>query len=571
MLSVVQELKVNIPSRHWPVFLAGTVTVIVFWLITPLQSAILGTGVVSRTVSVEIADRSQLLPPSTQTQLLSPKILNIGYAIGWLGQRMPPFTTASYATLPFYLDDDPASGSAGATWTANTTKYWTELECWPAKVSPDGPPTMASFFFVDGRGCNASISFDLFSNYSMYYVGYYGSPYSDFALENPACPKTINSTHEFLAIWSHTVKGGMSPHPVFNITALFCQPHYYQQDVQVSISSQDQTLVKGSLSPRSKQSSVLDSSFNTTAFEFLLGNGMTESMTTRDFPFNSVVEQTPRLDGMNLSRPASNMVGFALAGQHLPTVDYADPDVLHAAYDRGHRYLFSVAISQLLANTTGFQDSAASSSFVSHGIIVSRVFSATVEGLLLLVTICTVTLLWICHVSPSKLVNNPSSIQRLMDIFSGNDQLLDSFRSVDNVDEKKLEDTFRGETFQLSTDGCHGCPNLSLKHAEKLHQDTAAQLNRNSSELYYSPVRPTILRYGTGLGFILVIVAASSLLLYLEMTGKSNNGEPKMRTVDLKRRIYSDYGFLKASCGRLKTSRFCSFSKIISRPFLQPS
>ncbi|KAH7357701.1 hypothetical protein B0T11DRAFT_354198 [Plectosphaerella cucumerina] len=31
--------------RHWATFLAGTTMILIFWLITPLQSAIIGTGV----------------------------------------------------------------------------------------------------------------------------------------------------------------------------------------------------------------------------------------------------------------------------------------------------------------------------------------------------------------------------------------------------------------------------------------------------------------------------------------------------------------------------------------------
>ncbi|KAG7121887.1 hypothetical protein HYQ44_002785 [Verticillium longisporum] len=48
--------------RHWPTFLAGTVMVIIFWLITPLQSAIMGTGIVSVKRDMAFSTNTQFEP-----------------------------------------------------------------------------------------------------------------------------------------------------------------------------------------------------------------------------------------------------------------------------------------------------------------------------------------------------------------------------------------------------------------------------------------------------------------------------------------------------------------------------
>ncbi|KAI1010764.1 hypothetical protein LB503_005263 [Fusarium chuoi] len=107
--------------KHWPVFFGGTAMVIVFWALTPLQSALLGTGIV-----------------------LDPEFLNTGYAIGWLGQQFPAFTTADYALLPFYpststkLADVRKHTTVSLNITAETTKLWTELNCWPAEIARIG-------------------------------------------------------------------------------------------------------------------------------------------------------------------------------------------------------------------------------------------------------------------------------------------------------------------------------------------------------------------------------------------------------------------------------------------------
>ena len=109
----------------------------VFWAVTPLQSAIFNIGPVTRSVSSLMITSSTLIPLDQQSNNLDISILNVAYAISWLGQRLPPFTTSQYAAVPF----QPLQGIGSQTglpseiWTTSANIFSTSLLCSPARVS----------------------------------------------------------------------------------------------------------------------------------------------------------------------------------------------------------------------------------------------------------------------------------------------------------------------------------------------------------------------------------------------------------------------------------------------------
>ncbi|KAM6512544.1 hypothetical protein FSOLCH5_010256 [Fusarium solani] len=507
--------------KHWPVFFGGTAMVIVFWALTPLQSALLGTGVVKQTDSVTIGTRSQLLPMREHDSLLDPEFLNTGYAVGWLDQPFPPFTTSKYAILPFYTANNTLPEKVDSNVTAVTTKLSTELSCWPAEIHQDGPRSKSSYFFLNGQGCNTSVSFGVTSRRRMYYIGYYSSPYSDFYLSNKACPKTPNSTHQFLAIWEKTIEAPGEQTPYFNITALFCQPQYYKQQVYTRVNTSDwkpDSQFEQSLSPKEV---LTEEEFNSTAFEFLLANGMADRPIVKDAPFNSVIEQHPRLNYTGFTQPVSNMVGFALAGKNLSSDTYGDPEVLEQVYHDAHQYLFSLAVNKLLINETEMSNRTASVDYFLSGVIVSRVFATSVECLLLVVAAFTIVILRSCRKTPSHLPGNPSSINRYIELFRDSTDLIHSFRSMDNATEEALLEEYKNDHFRL-----YGDKKYTLVDMDRVaKKDTDSEEHKVLTQKgYYDPVRPLVLRRASGALFVAVLIGAMIFLSYLKQQETRLNG-----------------------------------------------
>ncbi|RTE79961.1 hypothetical protein BHE90_005539 [Fusarium euwallaceae] len=502
-------------AKHWPVFFAGTAMVIVFWALTPLQSAMLGTDIVKQTVSATLGIRSQLLPIQQQEAHLDPEFLNNGYAVGWLGQPFPPFTTSKYAILPFYTTNDTTSASIDSNITAVSTKLSTELNCWPAEIQQDGPDAKASFFFLNGQGCNTSVSFGVTSRSRMYYIGYYSSPYSDFFLANKECPKTSNSTHQFLAIWSQTVEVPGQDSPDFNITALFCQPQYYKQQVFTRVKSsnlQPDGKFEQSMSPRQILS---EKEFNSTAFEFLLANGMAYKPVVKDAPFNNVLEQHTRLNYTGFTLPVSNMVGFALAGKNLSSDAYADPELLSQVYNDAHQYLFTLAVNKLLVNETDMSNRTASTEYFLSGVVVSRAFAIAVECLLVVVAIFTTIVLRFCRKTPSNLAINPSSINRYIELFRNSEDTLHLFKTMDNATEKTLLEEFKDDRFQLRCDKNYDSAIIPMDRVVDRNWKSDQQRSETEKD-FFDPVRPLALQRWSGVLFVLVLVGAMIFLSYLK-------------------------------------------------------
>ncbi|KAH6892325.1 hypothetical protein B0T10DRAFT_401198 [Thelonectria olida] len=501
--------------KHWPVFFAGTAMVIVFWLITPLQSAVLGTGTAEKIELAIIDTRSQLQPLSDQVSTLDPEFLNTGYAIGWLNQSFPSFAASEYALLPYYLQKDPAPDKIESNWTATTTKLTTDLECWPAEIVRQKPDSKNSYHFLNGKGCNTTLGFTN-ANYSMLYVGYHSSAYSDYWLGGPDCRESANnSAHQFLAIWAKTIPIKGSSTRNLNITALFCETSYHKQTVVATVESSNFEPVNASIQASSDLEKLSETEFNSTAFEFVLGNGMADRPIRRDWPFSHVVESSPRLQDTGLTLPVSNMVGFALAGRDLPITDYADEKLLAQVYREAHQYLFSAAVNTLLVNTTDISNTTASVHYSLSGVVVSRVWATTVESLLLVVAFFTAAVLWFCRAASSNLPMNPSSLGRQADLFRDSAELISSFRPMDNADEKSLLEEFKNDGFRLANQTEFKRPKVLVEKAAS-GEEGPSSVRTTTQKGYYQPVRPLALRRESGFLFVTCLVGIMVGLSYLK-------------------------------------------------------
>ncbi|KAG9250888.1 uncharacterized protein F5Z01DRAFT_335474 [Emericellopsis atlantica] len=507
---------VAIQRKHWMVFLSGTAMVLIFWAITPLQSAQLGTGAVKLTEPRGLATRSRLLPVDEQTDMLDSKILHAGYAIAWLEQQYPPFTTPTEAFLPFYATEN-APTQPGANWTAETTRLTTELDCWPAELVLD--PNFAAdqdrtYNFLNGQGCNTTVTIPKAENISMFYMGYHNSPYSNFWLENKACPLDPNVEQQFLATWAHASPSlGNDSVWDYNVTALFCQSSYYQQQVQLTVDATTLKPHENSVSPTGPKEALADSDFNNTAFKFLLANGMPQEMKERDYPDTFVVDQHTKLKSRGLWTPVSNMVGYALSAEDRPSEEYSNPETLAQAYLSAHQSLFSVAASHMFTNHTRQDDDSADVTFTMYGIVVNRSISAALEALLLVIALFTAFILWLSRGAYSNLHANPSSISRVAEVLRDSPQMVDLLCSVDNGDEEALKIVLGESRFRLLWSDDSSTPFIQVREAELSSPKPSSAI---APKGYYSPVKPAALRLASGIAFIIAILAMMVGLGYLK-------------------------------------------------------
>lgn len=499
---------------------------VVFWVITPLQSAILSTGTVAVTEELDLITRSQLIPVAEQGRLLDSNILSTGYAIGWLEQDYPPFASSDYVVLPYYLPEETVSGGTETNWTASTTILSTELKCWPAEISMHGPAGLSSYDFLNGQGCNATIDIPWTDDFTMYYIGYYGGPYSMHAVKNPACPPENDAEHQFLAILSETlVEGNIDTLAEFDVRGMFCQPEYFKQEAMISVKKGSMQPDGESISVVSPRQPLLDTEFNRTAFEFLITNGIAAAEMSRDVSASSVIEQHPRLQDIGLTLPVSNMVGFALAGQSHTIRDYVNMTLLESIYNDAHRSLFSVAVTQLLMNETTAGLTKGTSTYHLTGVVVSRVFSAIVEGFLVLVGLSAIAVCILSQTATSNLTNNPSSIGRLVDTLKISPEVGKIFHYAGAVNDKELLGRFRETRLNLAQDGTLRASKVCKGEVVEDEFPITLKTRGSGNESHYEPIRPMVLRRSSGVGFTLILVASIIILSYLKDLEISNQGE----------------------------------------------
>ncbi|KUI71238.1 Protein AIG2 [Cytospora mali] len=424
-------------QRHWPVFIAGTVMMLVFWAITPLQGAIFGKQAVVLTRSAAMSIRSGLIPVEEQAAAFDVSILNTAYGITWYNQDLPDFTTAEYALLPFSPTENVALG-VNETWTFNTTRFKTDLNCWSATytentVSAGG----GQYLFDNGQGCsqNISISGGKEDYYNLQYIGWATDAHLDWALHNQECGSAF--AHQFIAIVGQGTGNGSNA-KFGNITAMFCEPSYMKQEVSIAVDAATAQPLNDSLVELASWTQLDDTTFNSSAFEFLLHAGFSSVVIDRDYPDNLILNQYAKMYDLNVWWPVTNMVGFAIGLHNGSLADFLDTSVLRETYATAHKLIFSSAFSQIISQTEEPGTRSGLVKYTMYGIVISRPFSIAVECLLAIVAILTAFLLYTISRSQSNLSSDPDSVASLLGMAQQDETMLCHLSNMDNLSETSL-------------------------------------------------------------------------------------------------------------------------------------
>jgi len=86
------------------VFFAGAITLVIFWSVTPIASAIFTKSEIKRTVLSVATTTAGLRPLNGQFSALNANFVMTAYEPLWLGQDLPAFTTAAAAIAPFDIE-----------------------------------------------------------------------------------------------------------------------------------------------------------------------------------------------------------------------------------------------------------------------------------------------------------------------------------------------------------------------------------------------------------------------------------------------------------------------------------
>lgn len=503
---------------------------VIFWGLTPLQSAIFGAQEVILNDQVTMADSQALAPLDQQLVSMDALILQTAYGLSWLGRSFPAFTSSGYALLPFGPIGGASNSAPVETWSSSATALSTDIDCWPAIISPT--VSKVQFTFDNGKNCVAEVG--IFSSarfaedtaFVTLYIGYHMEAHLDYFLSGPNC--TSEASHQFLAIWVPKPPTGVK---MDDITAMFCETSYKKQSVSITVSSPDGRPDDSSLVALGEPEDLSDAEFNATAFEYLIGTGVSPQPLIRDYPRDLIVEQFPALN-QSLAWPTTNMVGFALGHANNSLEILGNATVLQEVFSKAHKTLFSAAIPQLLVETRSPARRAGTAQYTLFGVVASRAIAAAVEILLLVVCLLVGGTIWSICVSKSSLAEDPGGKGALFTVLGESDALLDIFARKDCHDDIGLRRNIKGKCYELSSeDSASGKPFTAIKVVSagrvsppNTNNDKSHPSTNIDNGVSYIPVHPAALRPATGLGFIGVLLAAIGILVFLKLRDRELGG-----------------------------------------------
>ncbi|KUJ06743.1 uncharacterized protein LY89DRAFT_661803 [Mollisia scopiformis] len=503
--------------KHWGVFFAGSVMLMIFWVLTPLQSAIFNTGSVSRNTKFNMTASLELLPLPLQDTGLNANFMNMAYGISWLDQRLPPYTTSDVALLPFQPTFSDSEIQATTTWSTISDVFYTNLTCSPAEVLLQ---EQLSYTFSNGKGCTVPdivLSDTQIFGYMINYIGYFDNPQSDWALQNPTC--SLEFSNNFLALWasaSSRVANGVYS----NFTAMFCEPSYTSQEMYVTVNATTGEVQKVEpLTTAGSSVTKLGDIFNITNFEYLLATGVPSTGGSSNLDEISILQQNSRIKDYNITLPVSNMVGFAVGLSPTSVSTLSDPANLRNAFQVAHRVLFSAAFSTL---TTWKVDH--DMQYIRSGvqtdypaaIILVRPISIAVEAALGLIIVLTSCLWCFSHRRRSCLTRDPATIADLMSLISPSSGLSAVIHDDGTLTSAKLALALSPREYHLGK-GHDGSPciltaldegNTGLSTLKQSHVSG----EDNESFVALQPVELRLVFGGSFITIIGVAVAAVSFL-----------------------------------------------------------
>lgn len=445
-------------SRHWLVFWAASASVLMSFGVVPLQAGLFSTRTIERGLAYDFAVSNAFLHSSGQERSLSLAYAQSAYAILNFNETLPPFTARNYTLRPFAAAGREAK--AGESWTANSTLYSMDLQCDRAEAagernttvvvqeekyyaSPDGGPpikkmedvtytTISDAGFNSSAGCyvphrrlnnntdgaqvlvNGKPVEQYYRKYSTDYKGWFSPSLATGSISgnlrsSPSCGDRGN--HTFFAYFTQNKKTDVDTDN--EITAIFCTPSYYEQNVEATVDSM--TGAPTNVNLIGGRRPISPGLFNSTVFEDTLASGERQIQTRQDsLPGISIPRHPEDLYDMDLT-PAvfatppimTTVMSHAKAG--LP--DLLEPEKLSQAYETVYRLFFARAMTDILRPdfTVAARVTAGQLHSRTEAVVLEPVFVYLVESLLGVISLAILALMYIGFTerASSRLVDDP--------------------------------------------------------------------------------------------------------------------------------------------------------------------
>jgi hypothetical protein len=419
----------------------------VFWIVTPVQSAIFTVTTVTRNRVFDMQTTNGLMDIGSQVLAIGEALHSTAYSVLWLGQKLPSYTTREYALLPFEPIGAESASGINEIWKASAVAYSVNISCSPAITTIHN----SRYIFDNGNGCKSNLMSLPDANlqnasYLVHYMGYFHDAGTDYGLQGPNC--TEENSDLFLALWASA--SSVKPDVTYdNATAIFCLPSYHYQLVDVQVNATDGAVIdispqKSSHGGGETTGPLPDGMFNLTNFDYVVGVGTSSFAGThynQDHQDTILLEQYPRLANYSVVFGVANMAGFAISMNEKSVEEMSDPKVMERSFLKAYRLVFSLGFNALINQTALLPGQQIRQGVVQDqrgAIVIVRPVSIAIEAALLIVALMVCCLWYMVHKRESNLAGDPAAVTDIMSLVRNSRGILDYFKNAGTVSEADL-------------------------------------------------------------------------------------------------------------------------------------
>ena len=435
--------------RHWSVCFTSISMMVVFWAITPFQTAIFASRTQSQYQPVSVKTAASPFLMTDQGLQLTSSFIYTANGVIWLREDLPSFTSRDYALEPIQTPD--SYQSEPFTWMFSTTAYSSQLDCTPAILNQSmiqGKRPFYGFRSQDNEYCYAEfgeVTFTADCNHADKHLLYY-LPYSTGLLSSRC---EADSAPTALIIWAK-LRNSTSDWPLepYDISASFCQASYYSQSVVAYLSGSNHAV--SSVHPTGSRVRLSKTKSTFTSFEsaFVFSNGT--DVLLGDYPDQTGVNLFSHLPASVCSQgilPVTSALGLSNY-----SIQYLDDATLRqAAFNSAFKLFFSLAVNQLYESSSIFSQSDRIAMIVTERLAfkVVRAFAILAECSLAFVAFSSLFLIALSRRRNSQLTQNLASIEDIIKLLPTNISGLREWLARDDASSKALEETVQGHMYKL--------------------------------------------------------------------------------------------------------------------------
>jgi hypothetical protein len=247
--------------------------------------------------------------------------------------------------------------------------------------------------------------------------------------------------------------------PPSNVTRLFCDPFYYQQEVIATISAKTRAPIN--ITYKGEKQILPVEKWNSTFFEYQMNTGSANGENRGALPQALWPDQLETLSTYPVSMSAGStimtgMAAYMIGAARRPLEELLDPEVLKDAYQSAYRIIFARSMIEILDQNFRSTESVSGNMDYNKGAVaLVPVFTYIVQGFLGFVSICSMVLLVISMRRKWTLSSDPATIASVQSLVADNAALLEDFGKLERLHPVDFEQSLKTKKFRLESNGQH--------------------------------------------------------------------------------------------------------------------